>query len=135
MWSDNPFKYKGLVTKINDKNYLFIILENKLTDGIPIIDSERFYDKLTKYDSILVYASFYDGTQPVILEPLLENFDFTDIFIKLKDVFSFKLNRNKNRGLTVENVIIDDMDTLIEFLLEKFEEILKNNLQIWQDAH
>ena len=135
-------KYDGVVIRIDDQLYLFILDPKKLEikDGINI--SEHTCYKNLKNDQLMVVtAIFMDGTKEINEIEDLEDFIHSegfcrhDIFIKIRDVALFSIADENKKSESLKKIIrkgkLTDIATeCIELtkqeITQQIEHIIKN---------
>lgn len=103
--------YDGIVVKLSNKLYLFILNpeDNKMTDGMNISE-HKCYKDLKNEQLWVVDVEFYDGTLKLEKLDLNEyiygdSYGDNNIFIKIKDVQLFTYEKEDSIFFSMESII------------------------------
>lgn len=118
-------RYKGIVAKSSDGS-CFLFFEqkkNKLSNGMPITDSQKIYESLTEKQISLCVVEFCDGT---IARPF-ESFQDTDnMFMRIKDIVVLSIFNEREPNKTSLEAIEEDGDEIAEYFFNN-NELYGNN--------
>lgn len=113
-------EYRGLVVKDeNEKCLLFFeIQKGKISDGLPITDSQDIYKFLNEKQISLCTIQFCDGTEPKSFEYFK---DLRDIFFRIKDITVLSLINEEKPEKTALEAIKEDGHEIAEHLFSDNE--------------
>jgi hypothetical protein len=116
-------EYKALIIKnLEDKCVLFFETEDgKISDGIPITDSQGIYNNISHNQIVFSKVEFCDGTIPMRFEHFS---DIDDIFFRIKDLCSISLfDNDKKEVVALESFLAKPNELSEEF----FKQPIFNN--------
>lgn len=110
---NNDLTYKGFVC-INGQEHRLVVKDDKLFRTLPLISQSQNFDSVNDFTAQICGVKFYDGTEQVSLEYVLEN-HFEDIVISINTNGTIQIESSESI-FEIIKVDYDNMKKMWEFV-------------------